>query len=58
MISKQYAYAALLGACVAFGDIIAGRVSNSGLGATHILVCCVLTAIIAVKTTKAAESKR
>ncbi len=32
MIWKQYTYAALVGACVAFGVIVASRISDSGLG--------------------------
>ena len=57
MIWKQYTYAALVGACVAFGVIIASRISDSGLGAAHVIVGCILTAIMTVKTTKVADSK-
>jgi threonine/homoserine efflux transporter RhtA len=58
MIWKQYTYAALVGACIAFGVIIASRIGDSGLGTAHVIVGCILTAIISVKTTKVADSKR
>jgi uncharacterized membrane-anchored protein len=58
MIWKQYAYAALVGAGIAFGDIISSRINGSGLGATHVIVSCVLTALMIVKITKVAESRR
>jgi hypothetical protein len=58
MIWKQYAYAALVGGGIAFGDIIASRFSDSGLGATHVVVSCILTAIMTVQITKRADSKR
>jgi hypothetical protein len=51
MIRKQYSYAVLVGAGVAFGEIIATRISDSGLGAAHLIVGCILTAILTVKTT-------
>jgi hypothetical protein len=57
MIWKQYTYAALVGACIALGVIIASRISDSGLGAAHIIVGCILTAIMTVKTTKVVDSK-
>jgi hypothetical protein len=57
MIWKQYTYAALVGACIALGVIIASRISDRGLGAAHIIVGCILTAILTVKTTKVADSK-
>ena len=58
MIWKQYNYAALAGACIAFGVIAAGRIGDHSLGAAHVVVACVLTAILTVKTTKVADSKR
>jgi len=58
---KQYGYAALLGAGIAFGDIIASRFGGTNLGATHVIVSCILTALLTVKTLsaslKAADSK-
>jgi hypothetical protein len=51
MIRKQYSYAVLVGAGIAFGEIIATRLSGSGLGAAHLIVGCILTAILTVKTT-------
>ena len=58
MIWKQYSYAVLVGAAIAFGVIIASRLSDSGLGAAHVIVGCILTAIImTIKTTKVADSK-
>jgi hypothetical protein len=58
MIWKQYSYAALVGVGIAFGVIIASRVGDSGLGAAHVIVGCVLTAIMTVKTIKVADSRR
>jgi len=58
MIWKQYSYAALVGACVAFGIIAASRIDDHSLGAAHVIVGCILTAILTVKTTKVADSKR
>ena len=57
MIWKQYSYAALVGAGIAFGVIIASRISDSGLGGAHVIVGCILTAIMTVRTTKIADSK-
>ena len=57
MIWKQYSYAALVGAGIAFGVIIASRISDGGLGAAHVIVGCILTAIMTVRTTKIADSK-
>ncbi|MGB6539679.1 MAG: hypothetical protein WBF03_02245 [Xanthobacteraceae bacterium] len=51
MIRKQYSYAVLVGAGLAFGEIIAARFSDNGLGAAHLVVGCILTAILTVKTT-------
>jgi hypothetical protein len=50
MIRKQYSYAVLVGAGIAFGEIIATRISGNGLGAAHLIVGCILTAILTVKT--------
>jgi hypothetical protein len=58
MIWKQYSHAALVGANIAFGLIIASRIGDSGLGAAHVIVGCILTAIVTAKTTKVANSKR
>ncbi len=62
MICKRYSYAALVGACSAFGIIIASRIGDHGLGAAHVIVGCILTAIITVKTTtvslEVADTKR
>ena len=52
MIRKQYSYAVLVGAGIALGEIIATRLSG-GLGAAHLIVGCILTAILTVKTTTA-----
>lgn len=57
MIWKEYGYAALVGAGIAFGVIIASRLGGSGLGAAHVMVGCIITAIMTVKTTKVADSK-
>lgn len=56
MIWKQYSYAALVGAGIAFGVIIASHLGDSGLGAAHVIVGCILSAILTVKTTKVADS--
>ncbi|MGO9946209.1 MAG: hypothetical protein ACLPWG_05095 [Steroidobacteraceae bacterium] len=57
MTWKQYSYAALVGAGIAFGIIIASRLGDSGLGAARVIVGCILSAILTVKTTKVADSK-
>jgi hypothetical protein len=57
MTWKQYSYAALVGAGIAFGIIIASRLRDSGLGAAHVIVGCILSAILTVKTTKVVDSK-
>ena len=51
MIWKRYSYSALVGAAIAFGIIIASRIGEHGLGAAHVIVGCILTAMIVVKTT-------
>jgi hypothetical protein len=58
MIWRHYSCAALVGVFIAFGVIIASRISASGLGAAHVIVGCILTAMMTVKTTKVADSKR
>jgi hypothetical protein len=58
MIWKQYSYAALVGACSAFGVIAASRIGDHSLGAADVVVRCILTAIMTVETTKVADSKR
>ncbi len=57
MIWKQYSYAALVGVGISFGVIIASRIGGSGLGAAHVVVGCILTAIMTAKMTKVADSK-
>jgi hypothetical protein len=49
MTWKQYGHVALLGAAIAFGDIVASHFNGSQLGALHILVSCVLTALVTAK---------
>jgi hypothetical protein len=57
MIWKHNSHAALLGASIAFGLITASRIGDSGLGAAHVIVGCIITAIMTAKTTKVANSK-
>jgi hypothetical protein len=58
VIWKQYSHAALVGASIAFGIIIASRIGDSSLGAAHVIVGCILTAMMVAKTTKVADPKR
>jgi hypothetical protein len=55
---KQYGYAVLIAAGIALGIVIVGHVGGNRLGAAHVIVGCILTALMVVKTTKAAELKR
>jgi len=47
-----------VGASIAFGIIIASRIGDSSLGAAHVIVVCILTAMMVAKTTKVAHPKR
>jgi len=59
---KQYGHVVLIGASSAFGMIIASLIGGTSLGATHVIVGCIITALITAKTLtvsfKAADSKR
>jgi hypothetical protein len=47
---KQYGYAVLLGSGIGVGIIIGSRIGDSSLGWAHVIVGCILTALMTVKT--------
>ena len=49
MSIQQYGYAALVGAAIAGGDIAASQVNGSSLGALHVVVSCIITALVTAK---------
>jgi hypothetical protein len=49
MSIHQYGYVALLGAAVAVGDIAASQFNGSSLGTLHVVVSCIITALVTAK---------